>query len=155
VTGFRLRAFGARDVRAVAALEAAVFADPWSEVAFRDLLALEHVHGIVADAESGPLVGYALCSSAADEGEILNLAVAEEARGAGIGSALLDACLTRLAGLGAATVYLEVRRSNAAAVAMYRRAGFATVSVRRDYYRTPTEDAVVMAIAVDAGSARK
>lgn len=155
MTGIRLRAIGAGDLRVVAALEAAVFGDPWSEVAFRDLLALAHVHGVVAEDGAGHLVGYALCSSAADEGEILNLAVAEEARGAGIGTALLEASVAWLAGRGAAKVYLEVRRSNAAAIAMYHRAGFATVSVRRDYYRTPAEDAVVMTFDLGAGSARK
>jgi ribosomal-protein-alanine N-acetyltransferase len=47
-------------------------------------------------------------------------------------------------------VYLEVRRSNVAAIAMYHRAGFAAVSVRKDYYRMPAEDAVVMALALGA-----
>jgi ribosomal-protein-alanine N-acetyltransferase len=155
VTGIRVRAIGAGDSRAVAALEAAVFGDPWPEVAFRDLLALDHVHGVVAEDVEGHLVGYAVCSSAADEGEILNLAVAEEARGLGNGTALLEASLAWLAGRGIAKVYLEVRRSNTAAIAMYQRAGFATVSVRKDYYRTPAEDAVVMTFDLGAGSARK
>lgn len=155
MTGLRLRAIGAGDLPVVAALEAAVFGDPWSEVAFRDLLALDHIHGIVAEDAEGHLVGYALCSSAADEGEILNLAVAEEARGAGTGAALLEASLAWCAGRGAAQVYLEVRRSNVAAIAMYHRAGFATVAVRKGYYRMPTEDAVVMTLALGAGSARK
>jgi [ribosomal protein S18]-alanine N-acetyltransferase len=155
VTGVRLREIRAGDLRAVAAIEAAVFADPWSETDFRDLLRLDHIHGHVAEEPSGGLAGYALCSVAADEGEILNLAVAEPSRGRGIGSALLDACLAGLTGRGAAKVFLEVRRSNAAAIAMYGRAGFATIAVRKGYYRMPTEDAVVMAIVPMAGSARK
>jgi ribosomal-protein-alanine N-acetyltransferase len=145
VTDVRVRRLGAADLGAVVAIEAAVFGDPWSEAAFRDLLAFDYVLGFAAEDASGDVVGYALCSFAADEGQILNLAVAVPARGTGIGTALLEACLTRLAGLGAARVFLEVRRSNAAASAMYRKAGFATIAVRRDYYRTPTEDAVVMA----------
>lgn len=153
MTGHRLRAIGAADLRLVAALEAAVFGDPWSEVAFRDLLALDHIHGIVAEDLDSHLVGYAVCSCAADEGEILNVAVAEEARGAGIGAALVAGSLAWLAGRGAAKVFLEVRRSNAAAIAMYHRSGFATVSVRKDYYRMPAEDAVVMALAMGVGSA--
>ena len=155
MTGISLREIGDGDLRAVAALEAAVFGDPWPESAFRDLLSLGHIHGIVAEDVEGHLAGYAVCSSAADEGEILNLAVAEEARSAGNGAALLDASLTWLAGRGAAKAYLEVRRSNAAAIKMYHRAGFATVSVRKDYYRTPAEDAVVMTLDLGAGSARK
>ena len=155
MTDLRLRAIGAGDLRGVAALEAAVFGDPWTEVAFRDLLSLDHIHGVIAEDVEGHLVGYAVCSSAADEGEILNLAVAEEARGAGAGTALLDASLAWLAGRGAVQVYLEVRRSNVAAIAMYHRAGFATVSVRKDYYRMPAEDAVVMTFDFGLGSARK
>ena len=155
MTGLQLRAIGAADLRAVAALEAAVFGDPWSEAAFRDLLALDRIHGVVAEDVAGHTVGYVLCSSAADEGEILNLAVAEEARGVGIGTALLEASLAWLAGRRVAKVYLEVRRSNAAAIAMYRRAGFATVAVRQDYYRMPAEDAVVMTFDLGAASARK
>jgi len=155
VTGRRLRAIGAGDLRGVVALEATIFGDAWSEAAFRDFLALEHIHGIVAEDVEGHLVGYAVCSSAADEGEILNLAVAEEVRGAGTGAALLEASVAWLAGRGAANVYLEVRRSNVAAIAMYHGAGFATVSVRRGYYRMPTEDAVVMALALGARSAQK
>lgn len=154
MTGLGLRAIVAGDSREVAALEAAVFGDPWTEVAFRDLLALDHIHGVLAEDVKGHLVGYAVCSSAADEGEILNLAVTEEARGAGTGTALLDASLAWLAGRGAARVYLEVRRSNVAAIAMYHRAGFATVSVRKDYYRMPAEDAVVMTLDLGVRNAR-
>jgi len=155
VTGPRLREIGAGDLGAVAALEAAIFGDPWSEIAFHDLLALEHIHGVVAEDAAGRVVGYAVCSSAADEGEIFNVAVAAEARGIGIGTALLEACLTSLADRGAAQVYLEVRRSNRAAIALYDRAGFAIVSVRRDYYRMPAEDAVVMTLDLGSRSARK
>jgi [ribosomal protein S18]-alanine N-acetyltransferase len=155
MTGVRIRDFAAGDVRPVADLEAAIFGDPWSAVAFRDLLALAHIHGLVAEIPGGSVVGYALCSVAADEGEILNLAVAEGARGAGIGTDLLNASLGWLAGRGAATVFLEVRRSNTAAIAMYEAAGFATVSVRKGYYRMPTEDAIVMTLGLGAGSAWK
>ena len=74
---------------------------------------------------------------------------------AGIGTALLQAMLAWLGERGAAQVYLEVRRSNTAAIRLYHRAGFATVSVRRMYYRMPTEDAVVMTLGLGAGTARK
>ena len=155
MSGVRVRGLGAGDIEAVAALESAIFGDPWSEAAFRDLLALEHIHGVVAEDAAGSLAGYAVFSSAADEGEILNLAVADGARGAGIGTALLQAMLAWLGERGAAQVYLEVRRSNTAAIRLYHRAGFATVSVRRMYYRMPTEDAVVMTLGLGAGTARK
>lgn len=139
----------------VAALEKAVFGDPWSKRSFEELLQLEHIQGFVLGDGSGGLAGYAFCSCVTEEGEILNLAVAPGLRRRGAGRELLDACLGWLADRGALKVFLEVRRSNEAAIAMYGRQGFASIGVRRGYYRKPTEDAVTMALVLVPGSARK
>ena len=147
--------FGRADVAAVAALEREVFGDPWSRRSFEEILGLEHLQGFVVGDGRGGLAGYAFCSSVADEGEILNLAVAPALRRQGLGRVLLDACLGWMTDRGARKVFLEVRRSNEAAIAMYEGQGFETVGVRRGYYRKPTEDAVTMALATTVGSARK
>jgi len=123
-----------------------VFGDPWSRRAFEEILGLEHVQGFVVEGARGDVAGYAFGSAVADEAEILNLAVAPAHRRRGLGRVLLDACLGWMAARGAARVYLEVRRSNGAALAMYGAAGFETLGVRPDYYRKPTEDAVTMAL---------
>jgi ribosomal-protein-alanine N-acetyltransferase len=149
------RPFGAADVDAVAALERAIFGDPWSERSFLEILELDHVRGFVLDDNAGALLGYAFCSSVADEGEILNMAVAPEHRRRGLGKCLLAACLAWLAEHGAAKVYLEVRRSNGAAIAMYAEAGFGTLGVRPNYYRKPTEDAVTMALDLASRAPQK
>jgi [ribosomal protein S18]-alanine N-acetyltransferase len=149
------RPFGSADVEAVAELERAVFGDPWSKRAFHEILALDHVRGFVVDGARGAADGYAFCSAVADEGEILNLAVAPTHRRRGLGKALLHTCLAWMAERGAATAYLEVRRSNEAAIAMYGAEGFATVGVRPNYYRRPTEDAVTMSLGLAARTARK
>ena len=149
------RPFAARDIEAVAALERAIFGDPWSRRSFEELLDLEHIGGFVIGDRPGQLAGYAFCSSVGDEGEILNLAVAPTHRRQGVGRLLLEACLDWLAVRGAARVYLEVRRSNEAAIAMYGARGFETTGLRRAYYRKPTEDAVTMAIDLVPGIARK
>ncbi len=140
---------------AVAALERQVFGDPWSRRSFEELLGLEHIRGFVLGDERGGLAGYAICSCIADEGEVLNVAVAPTQRRRGLGRVLLEACLDWLAERGARTVYLEVRRSNGAAIALYARRGFETVGLRRGYYRKPTEDAVTMALSLTVGRAWK
>ena len=139
----------------MAGLERAVFGDPWSRRAFEELLDLDHIQGFVVGDGQGGIAGYAFCSCVADEGEILNLAVAPTLRRGGIGRELLEACLDWLSERGAAKAFLEVRRSNDGAIAMYARRGFQTVGLRRGYYRKPTEDAVTMALDLAPRSARK
>ena len=150
-----VRPLEARDLDAVAALERAVFSDPWSRRSFVELLALDTVRAFVADDGRGGVAGYAVCSVAADEAELLNLATAPAQRRQGVGRHLVGAVLEWLAGRGAARVFLEVRRSNGAAIGMYAAAGFETLGVRRDYYRRPTEDAVTMGLDLGSRSAEK
>jgi ribosomal-protein-alanine N-acetyltransferase len=96
------------------------------------------------------VAGYIIARPAANEGEILNLAVAAPHRGHGIARALVERALTRLGELGVATVYLEVRESNLAARTLYDRIGFREVGRRRGYYRRPREDAVLLQTAIAA-----
>jgi ribosomal-protein-alanine N-acetyltransferase len=104
--------------------------------------------------EDGRLVGYLLARQAADEAEILNLGVAPAARRRGIGRALVREGLAALAGRGASQVFLEVRASNAAARALYAEFGFGEVGRRREYYRRPVEDAIVLRAAISAAGGR-
>jgi ribosomal-protein-alanine N-acetyltransferase len=145
----RLRQAERRDVDAVAAIEAISFSDPWSRASFASLLGNPQVLFAVADAAPRPadpraVVGYVVAWFAADEAEIANIAVAPSVRGRGVGAALLDAALAEVTQRGAATVYLEVRESNAAARALYASRDFAVVGRRRNYYRKPPEDALVL-----------
>jgi ribosomal-protein-alanine N-acetyltransferase len=80
---------------------------------------------------------------AAGEAEILSIAIAQRQRGRGYARPLLDLHLRRLAGLGARTVFLEVDERNAAARALYRRAGFYDVGRRQGYYQTGTSALVL------------
>ena len=81
---------------------------------------------------------------AADEGEILNLAVAPSGRRHGLGRALVRDILDALARRGVRHVYLEVRESNAPARALYGAHGFQEAGRRKQYYRRPVEDAIVL-----------
>lgn len=86
----------------------------------------------------------------ADQGEILNLGVALQARRRGIGSALVRHILGVFAAAGVREAFLEVRDSNVAAQQLYRRYGFRDVGRRRGYYRRPVEDAVILRAAIPA-----
>lgn len=133
---------------AIQAIERAVFSDPWSARDFRDCVA-SGMPFLVAETADG-LAGYVVAREAADEGEILNLAVAPAWHHRGVGRALVARVLATLVGRGATQVFLEVRASNVAARALYEGAGFREVGRRTRYYRRPVEDAVVLRAAIVA-----
>jgi len=140
-------------VPAVHAIEQGAFSDPWSARDLRECVASDVVF-LVAAAPEG-VAGYVVAQDAADEGEILNLAVAPTRYRRGIGRALVEAALDALAERGAERVFLEVRESNAAARALYATLGFQEVGRRTRYYRRPVEDAIILraAIPADGGDA--
>jgi [ribosomal protein S18]-alanine N-acetyltransferase len=110
---------------------------------------------LVAEAD-GLVAGYVVAQCAADEGEILNLGVARAHRRRGVGRALVEQVLARLADRGVRVVYLEVRESNAGARRLYEALGFGEVARRARYYRRPVEDAVVLCAAIGpAGGSAK
>jgi ribosomal-protein-alanine N-acetyltransferase len=125
----------------VHAIEQRVFADPWSTQDFRDCVSFALF--LVAE-EQRQIAGYVVALDAADEGEILNLAVAEGGRRRGLGRALVEAMIAALSERGVRQVFLEVRESNAAARALYATFGFKDVGRRKAYYRRPVEDAIVL-----------
>jgi ribosomal-protein-alanine N-acetyltransferase len=86
-----------------------------------------------------------------DEGELANLAVAASDRGQGVGAALLDAMLDDASARGTLQVYLEVRESNAAARRLYASKGFEEIGRRKQYYRSPTEDALILRRTLEPG----
>ncbi len=135
------------------AIEQASFTDPWSLRDFRECVASDIVF-LVAAAPEG-VAGYVIAQDAADEGEILNLAVASARLRGGIGRALVEQVLAALAERGARQVFLEVRESNGAARALYASLRFEEVGRRSSYYRRPVEDAIVLraAIPADGGDA--
>src|SRR3954462_191036 len=129
-----------REAPALAALHAASFNRGWSEQEFEQLLTDRNV---TADrAVSGRAsVGFIVSRRAADEAEILSVAVARAWRGRGLARRLLDLHLRRLAGLGLRTVFLEVDEDNASARRLYVRAGFREVGHRPRYYAASAGDA--------------
>ncbi len=132
------------DLTAVAEIERASFSDPWSAEEFGSVLKLEHTIFLVAVGADRRIVGYVIAIAVADEGEIVNIAVDQSQRGHGLGGTLLDSALDEAGRRGAKSLFLEVRVSNTAARALYQSRGFEEVSRRKGYYRSPTEDALVL-----------
>jgi ribosomal-protein-alanine N-acetyltransferase len=127
---------GPRDAAAIASLHGASFRCGWSEDEVERLLGKASV--IVHRTMLGStLAGFIMSRRAADEAEILSIAVAGARRGRGLARQLLDLHLRRLAGLGCRAVFLEVDERNRAAISLYRRAGFREVARRANYYPLP------------------
>lgn len=125
---------GPRDAAAFARLHAVSFHRGWSEHEFEQLLADRNVlaHRL---RRGRVVVGFILSRLAADEAEILSVAVAPNERGRGLSQGLLQTHLGQLAGLGVRTLYLEVEETNAPARRLYARAGFRDVGLREGYYQ--------------------
>lgn len=134
-----IRAATTADAPLLAALHAPCFPEePWPADAFAGLLESPGVFGLIGGAdpaEAEPARGFILGRIAADEAEVLTLAVLPEARRAGLGGRLLTAAFAWSAACGVGTLFLEVAEDNPAALALYRGAGFRAVGQRPNYYR--------------------
>ena len=127
----------------VAALEKECFSSPWSEAMLEDALFDPQASFIVAEDEEGNILGYAGLHVILDEGYIDNVALERDARRHGVASALLDV-FCRFGAAKLAFLTLEVRASNAPAIALYEKYGFQRAGLRPKYYDKPREDAVIM-----------
>ena len=131
------------DLPQVLAIERASFSTPWSQEDFAGALRFP-TSFFLAAVEEGEICGYAGLSFAADEADLVNIAVAPEAHRRGVGSALLKELFCFAKKQGLARIFLEVRESNTGARELYARHGFAAVGKRKSYYMEPEEDAIVM-----------
>ena len=133
-----------KDVDAVAAIEEATFARPWSRESFRQEMERNKAARYLVAEKDGRIVGYAGAWIILDESHITNIAVAEPERGQGIGRMLTEALMQYISNLGAAYATLEVRVSNERAQNLYRSLGFVSVGKRKRYYEDNGEDAFLM-----------
>ena len=126
-------------------LERICFSRPWSKRMLAEELDNACAAFLVAeDADSGKVLGYAGVLVMADEGYITNVAVFPEYRRHGIGAAIIEVFINFARGNDLAFLTLEVRPSNAAAIALYEGFGFAEVGRRKNYYDLPKEDALIL-----------
>ena len=139
------------DLFRVAALERLCFpADPWSPEIFLAALENPNTAVLLARGENGAILGYAVLSAVLDEGNLDNIAVVPEARRRGVGEALLSAMIG-FSRENLSVLMLEVRASNAPAIALYGKHGFAVVGRRKNYYNAPKEDAILMTLEFEDG----
>lgn len=141
---FTIRDARVADVASLAAIEIEAFSDPWPESAFRDILRMPSARATVAVDAHDVALAYCVLITAADQGEIANLAVAKHAHRQGLASRLLSDALEFAVAKNVVAVYLEVRESNAAARALYGAKDFREIGRRRGYYQRPPEDALVL-----------
>lgn len=132
------------DVPALLALEQTCFGTEGFSVAQLQQMLTARYGLALGIWEGETLVGAALLEVLVPESELQSLAVLPAKRRRGLGGVLLNSALTAARKRGATEMFLEVRSSNQAAIALYERAGFASLSVRRGYYSQPREDALVM-----------
>ena len=140
-----VRPLGFADLPQVLSIERRSFPTPWSLPMF--VLELSKPSGVcLAASRSERVVGYVICSRYEEAFHVMNIAVDPDHRRAGVASALLEGVIER-AGEDA-NYTLEVRVSNAGAIALYERYGFRGVGTRRRYYSDNGEDAIIMWRAV-------
>ena len=135
----------AEDAEVIEAIERAVFPDPYSLSSITRLIGEGYSFALVCENEEGKILGYLLAQCIPPEGELLRIAVLPQSRRAGAGRALMTRFLSVCAARGASDLFLEVRASNASAISLYRAFGFDAVGTRKQYYKHPTEDALLMA----------
>jgi ribosomal-protein-alanine N-acetyltransferase len=134
------------DIDEVVALEESVYPYPWTRGNFADSLASGY-HAWVLRNPSMQLMGYFLVMQMVDEAHLLNVAVAQEWQGQGLGRFLLNQSVACSRGLGMESMLLEVRPSNTRALELYERYGFEQIGRRKGYYPAggqQREDAIVM-----------
>lgn len=132
------------DLTDIEQIEQRVYPTPWSRSMFAGELAKPSSICLGAVDEEDTLTGYLIVSRYVDAWHIMNLAVHDQRRRAGIGSRLLGALFELTAGDTHRGYTLEVRISNTAAIALYERSGFERSGIRRGYYTDNREDALIM-----------
>jgi [ribosomal protein S18]-alanine N-acetyltransferase len=149
----RFRPVVEADLGRIMEIEAAGFLHPWSEALLR--AELGHAWSTLLAAVTpgvgtgDRILGYIVFWLVHDEVHVLNVGTAPEARRRGVGRALMEEAVAWGRGRGARLSTLEVRRSNAPAIALYRSLGYREVGVRPRYYAEENEDAIVMTLVFD------
>jgi ribosomal-protein-alanine N-acetyltransferase len=140
-----LRDMSEADLDAVLRIEREVHEHPWTLGNFSDALRSKYVCKVY-ESDAHEMLGYAVLMLAVDDAEVLDVAVAAQYQRKGFGRALLEEILGLTSRADMRRMVLEVRVSNAPAIALYRSAGFEQIGLRRDYYpaKNGREDALLM-----------
>lgn len=130
-------------VAQIAQLEKICFSDPWSEKSIASELNNELAFWLTA-MEGEQVAGYIGSQTVMDESDMMNVAVHPDFRRKGIAEALVNALVEALKSKGSRCLTLEVRASNVPAITLYEKLGFSEIGRRKNYYRNPREDALIL-----------
>ena len=140
----RIKRMTMEHVPQVAGLEQLCFGNAaWSERSIASELTNELAFWLVAE-EEGRVVGYVGSQTVFPETDMMNIAVIPERRREGIAEVLVDSLVTELKRIGSDSLTLEVRVSNIPAISLYQKLGFHEAGLRKNYYRNPKEDALIL-----------
>ena len=145
---FEIREGDAACLREIADLEQICFEnDPWTYSAFEEIAKQDGCKiYVILDMQLSKIVAYSVFYYALDQGDLANIAVDPEYRRWGLGSKLLAYTVKKATENGVNELFLEVRASNAPAIGLYEKSGFVNIGTRRNYYKYPKEDAVIMVL---------
>lgn len=132
-----------KDIGAVAELERQCFSEPWSEKSLKESLESKSYYFLVAE-EADKVVGYMGIAVILEEADVTNIAVSFNYRHRGIAEALMHRMFQDCKEKGIQAMTLEVRVSNEPALQLYKKMGFCSVGIRKNFYQKPVEDAVIM-----------
>ena len=138
-----IRLMRSEDISAIAKLEKICFSDPWSENSIASELNNPLSCWLVA-VEGDSLAGYVGSQTVLDGSDMMNIAVAPAHRRKGIAEALVLALCEHLRDRSSVCLLLEVRASNAPAISLYEKLNFVQIGRRKNYYRNPKEDALIL-----------
>ena len=132
-----------KDISLIADIERECFTTPETENTVREVIENPVYEAYVSELD-GEIVGHTITMSSCGEEDILSVAVRPSCRRLGIGKMLMDNILQKAQTNGITDIFLEVRKSNIAAISLYERSGFEKVGERKNFYDLPREDAVLM-----------
>ena len=133
------------DAKKISQMEKEIFPDAWSE---NSVISAIERQSVMVLKSCGVILGYCIFMYAADEGEILRIAVSDKLRRYGLGKKLLICVIEELKKHGCTNVFLEVRSSNLSAISLYKSVGFEEIGVRKNYYKDNGEDAKLFKLEI-------
>ena len=143
-----IRPMEVSDTEQVEMIEKQIFSIPWSQKSFEDACQSNDNIYLVCEM-NGQIAGYCGLWTVLGEGNITNMAVSGGFRRLGIAETLMKEMEKRGMSKNVVTYFLEVRKSNEAAVNLYKKMGYVQIGVRKNFYEKPMEDALVMSKTID------
>ena len=141
---FKLVKTTMRHIKAIHAIEKECFSEPWSIYSLKNEINHPQSICLAAIGKNGSVYGHLTLHYVLDEGNINNIAVRPAARRHGIGRKLIEEAVSKSRAIGITSISLEVRTKNLAAISLYESLGFVTRGLRKNYYKKPIDDALIM-----------